>query len=577
VLLAGVASAADPNKVLRLGFADIEGMDPVQSTDEYSQWIQEAIFEGLYEWDYLARPAKLAPNTALALPEITDDGRTWRIHLKVGIFFTDDPAFGGHARELVADDYVFSMKRALDPTLRYGGSPLATDAIVGARSVVDAARQPGAKFDYGATIEGLRALDRYTLQVKLNEPNYPIVEDLLTAPAVAREVVEAAQGNIQSRAIGTGPYRLKEWKHGTRVILEANPNYRPISFPDSGDPAYADLLRAMRRKTLPQIGAIEISLIEEELPRLLEFERGKLDYVEFTSGVANELLVNGKLRPDLAQAGVRYVAVPRSLTSFMYFNMDDPILGGMSREHIALRRAVAMGFDTNELARIVYGGLAIPTIQLIPPGVAGHDPTLRAKSLYDAAGARSLLDRTGYGKFDADRYRLAPDGGRLTLTILTRPERDTREAETLWKKDMEAIGLRTEFREVPFQDMVKEAEAGRFQILHGFSWGNSPEGVFIFAQLWGQESPAINKSRFKRTEYDREFEQFMRTPAGPAQLAIARRMSDLAQGYAPMVPTVVRLINNFSRPWVQGLYPSPFGAYWKYLDIDLERRKAAGP
>jgi hypothetical protein len=44
-----------------------------------------------------------------------------------------------------------------------------------------------------------------------------------------------------------------------------------------------------------------------------------------------------------------------------------------------------------------------------------------------------------------------------------------------------------------------------------------------------------------------------------------------------MVPTVVRLIHNFSRPWVQGLYPSPFAAYWKYLDIDLERGKAATP
>src|SRR5208283_3497313 len=199
LLLSAAASAADPNKVLRLGFSDIEGMDPVQSTDDASQWIEAAIFEGLYEWDYLARPTKLAPDTAAGPPEITDDGKTWRVRLKAGIFFTEDPAFGGKPRELVADDYVYSMKRRLDPKLRYGGLTPAINAIVGARLALDAAGQPGAKFDYSAPIEGLRALDRYTLQLKLIERIYPIAEELLTTPAVAREVVEAAQGNIQER------------------------------------------------------------------------------------------------------------------------------------------------------------------------------------------------------------------------------------------------------------------------------------------------------------------------------------------------------------------------------------------
>jgi oligopeptide transport system substrate-binding protein len=577
VVISTPTRAADPNKVLRLGLSEIEGMDPAQSNDDASQLIQAAIFEGLYELDYLARPTKLAPDTASAPPEITNDGKTWRVRLKSGIFFTEDAAFGGMPRELVADDYVYSMKRRLDPRLRYGGFPLATDAIIGARAAVDAARGSGAKFDYSAPIEGLRALDRYTFQLKLIEPNYPIAEELLTTPAVAREVVEAAQGNIQERAVGTGPYRLKDWRHGTRVILEANPNYRPVSFPESGDPTHAELISSMRGKVMPQIGVIEISLIEEELPLLLEFERGNLDYVEFITDVATKLLVNGALRPDLAQGGVRYYAVPRSLTSFMYFNLDDPVLGGMSREHISLRRALVLGYDTDALARIVYGGLAIATRQMIPPGVVGHDPNLPAKSLYNPDGAQALLDRTGYGKRDAQGYRMTPDGKPLTLAMLTRPNRDTREAETLWQKNMGTIGIRTSFREVPFQDMTKDAEAGKFQVLQGLSWGNSPQGLFIFSQLWGGESPAVNKSRFKLPEYDRAFEEYMRAAPGPDQLKFAQKMSELAQAYAPMVPTVVRLKNVFSQPWLLGVFPSPFGSYWKYLDIDIERRKAKRP
>ena len=568
--------AADANKVLRLGFGDIEGMDPQQSTDDFSRSVQQAIFEGLYEWDYFARPTKLYPNTAVALPEITDGGTTWTIHVKPGIFFTDDPAFAGKPRELVADDYVYSIKRWLDPALRYGGQPLITETIVGARAVVDAARAPGAKFDYDQPIEGLRALDRYTLQLRLTAPNYPIVEGFLVTLAVAREVVEAAQGDIRRRAIGTGPYKLKEWKHSSRIVLEANPKYRTIAFPTSTDPTHAELARSMRGKLLPQIGVIEISLIDEELPLLLEFEREKLDYVEFTTSVATRLVEeDGKLKAALAQRGIRYHPIPRSFTSFVYFNMEDPVVGGMTREHIALRRAIMFAFDTATLAKTVYGGLAIPANQLIPPGVSGHDPKLPLKSLYNPANARTLLDRFGYDKRDADGFRLATDGRTLTITMLTRPDRDMRDTETLWKKNMEAVGIRTAFRELQFQEMSKAAFAGQYQVLQGMSWGGSPLGTGIFRQLYGREPPAMNKARFSLAEYDIALEQFMHLPTGPEQLAPARRMSEIALAYAPMVPTVVRLVNGFSQQWLQGCYPSPFWYYWKYYDIDLARRRKA--
>ena len=95
--------------------------------------------------------------------------------------------------------------------------------------MVDAARKPGAKLDYDAPVEGLRALDRHTLQLTL--PRAPTIRSpslLLMIEAVAREVVEAAGGDIQARAVGTGPYRLKEWQRGSRIVLEANPHYRTL-------------------------------------------------------------------------------------------------------------------------------------------------------------------------------------------------------------------------------------------------------------------------------------------------------------------------------------------------------------
>jgi oligopeptide transport system substrate-binding protein len=137
------AQAADPVKVLRLAQPDLAGLDPHQISDLYSARVVNVIFEGLYQYDYLASPAKVIPNTAAAMPEITDGGRTWTIRLQKGIRFTDDPAFKGAARELVAADYVYSIKRSLDPNLRIGGDPAFTTLLSGARDVVDAAKKSG--------------------------------------------------------------------------------------------------------------------------------------------------------------------------------------------------------------------------------------------------------------------------------------------------------------------------------------------------------------------------------------------------------------------------------------------------
>lgn len=222
------AAAADVAKVLRVSLGDVTSLDPQQGTDLRSTRIASHIFEGLYEFDYLANPVKVIPNAAEALPTFSNDGRTWTIRVKQGLSFTDDPAFKGRPRELVADDFVHALKRRMDPNLRAGGDAAFTDLIIGARPVVDAARKPGARFDYDAPIEGLRATDRHTLVLRLAKLDYTLLEQLATLNsfAVARDVIEAAGNDVMSRPVGTGPYRLVEWKRASRIVLEANPHYR---------------------------------------------------------------------------------------------------------------------------------------------------------------------------------------------------------------------------------------------------------------------------------------------------------------------------------------------------------------
>src|SRR5205823_794395 len=237
----------------------------------------------LYGYDYLARPYRIVPNTAVALPEISADGKTWTIHIKRGIYFADDPAFKGARRELNAADYVYSWKRVLDPKMRSISNLVFDGKLVGADTVVAAAKATG-KFDYDAPIEGLQAIDRYTIRLKLNYPSYDLLSDLTTAAtaAVARDVIDAygdASGWVMANPVGTGPYRLKDWRRGQKIVLEANPNYRDVLFPESREPADRALMASMRGKKVPQIGRIEISIIEESNPRLLAFENRELDFM----------------------------------------------------------------------------------------------------------------------------------------------------------------------------------------------------------------------------------------------------------------------------------------------------------
>jgi oligopeptide transport system substrate-binding protein len=575
-LLAPAARADEP-KVLRLGLPDIAILDPQQITDLYSRRVADVIFEGLYEFDYLASPARVVPNTAVALPEITDGGRTWTIRIKPGILFADDPAFKGKPRELVAADYVYSIKRRLDPNLKQGGEPALTDLLVGARPVVDAARKAG-RFDYDTTIAGLEAVDRHTLRLKLAAVDYTVLERLATLGtfAVAREAVEAAGDDVTSKPVGTGPFRLAEWKRGSRLVLEANPKYRTIRFPSSTNPAHQAMLRTMQGRKLPALSRIEISVVAEQLPELLSFDQGALDYVAVGGALLTRMLDNGKLKPELARRGVvhhRY-AVPALI--YTYLNQDDPVVGGNAPEKIALRRAIAMGFDSDEFIKVFYGGQGVPANQILPPGTSGHDARLPAKSSYDPVAARALLDRFGYRDRDGDGIRETPDGKPLVLVQNSTPDSESREADTLWLKNMAAIGLKMTVNAQPFNELLKRSTAGQLMIFNLGFRASEPSGYSSLTTLWGKAPPDTNRARFRNADFDQAFEAFLRTPDGPERIALARRMSEVVNAFVPVVLQVFPVGNAFTQPWLLGYNPSPFGFTWKYMDIDLARKKAAG-
>ena len=307
------ARARSRRRSLRVMFPIAEtGFDPQATSDLYSNHVNRSIYETLYNYDYLARPYKLIPTTAAAMPEISADGRVWTIRLKPGIRFADDPAFKGQPRELTAHDYVYAWKRLLDPRMRSPYRWYLDGKVVGADDVLAKAKEAG-QLDYDAVIPGLRAVDRYTIRLELKEPDYIMQAYMAHAAmsAVAREVVEAygdASGWVMANPVGTGPYRLKDWRRGQKIVLEANPLYRDETFPvapANADAATKAVAAAQKGKKLPQIGRIEISIIEESSPQLLAFKSGDLDYMNVPADLVTQVLEPGaKLKPPFVEQKV---------------------------------------------------------------------------------------------------------------------------------------------------------------------------------------------------------------------------------------------------------------------------------
>ncbi|HYD78753.1 MAG TPA: ABC transporter substrate-binding protein [Paucimonas sp.] len=574
LLLASTAYAAtpaDPAKVLHAVFeADGDGFDPVRSINYYSGFIIETVFEPLLGYDYLARPVKLVPKTAEALPEVSDGGKTYVFRLKKGIYFSPDPVFKGKRRELTAADYVYSFKRVLDPRNRSQIASFLEGKIVGLDALAAQAKKTG-RFDYDAPVVGLQAVDRYTLKIQLTKPdyNFQYVVAYGGLGAVAREVVEAHDGEIRPHPVGTGPYMLQQYVPHSKIVLVANPEYRGFTWDfQAAEPGDEKLVNEMRGKKMPQIGRVEISIIEEEQARWLAFQDKQLD-IDFLPQLAAPKVMDGsRLKPEFEQQGIRLSRLVQAGVVFTLLNFNDPVLGGFTKEKIALRRAIIMSYDTDEEISLIRNGQAIKAQMIFPPSVAGHDPNYRSLNQYNPELANKLLDKFGY-KRGADGYRTMPDGKPLTVKIHREPARVYQERAELWKRGLDRIGIRSDHPVSNFADNQKAAIECRL-MMWGSGWNaDFPDGENFLQLLYGPNSGQGNQSCYRSPAFDAMYDQAMQLPPGPERNRLYARMNRQMEVDGAWSVNVWRIRNYVAQPWVKGFKKHPIlHAEWQYLDLE---------
>ena len=583
VVSPGIAPAAEP-KVLRYAFRIAEsGFDPAQINDLYSRTVASNIFDAPFAFEFLARPVRLRPNTAAALPEVSADQTTFTVRIRPGIYFDDDPAFKGLRRELTAEDYVYSIKRHYDPRWK---SPavylLENSKILGLSELRQEAIKRSRAFDYDREVEGLRALDRYTFRVRLGEPNPRFVYYLADGSflgAVAREVVEAYGDGIMEKPVGTGPFRLAQWKRSSRMVLEKNPNYRDDFYdeePPASDADAQDIARRLKGRKLPMIDRVEVYIIDENQPRWLAFLNGEHDVIdEVPTDFANIALPNNQLAPNLRKRDIRMVRYPRADVSVSYFGMENPVVGGYTPEKVALRRAIALAVDLDKEIRLVRKSQAVAAQSPVAPGVWGYDPDFRSEmSEFNRAKAKALLDMYGYLDRDGDGWREQPDGKPLLLEYSTQPDQNSRQLIELWKKNMDAIGLRIDFRTAKWPENLKASRTGKL-MMWGVGWSAGwPDGDTFLALGYGPNRGQANHARFDLPAFNKLYEAQRVLPNGPERLALMTEAKKLMIAYMPYKIHAHRVFTDLAHPWVIGYHRNIFmREFWKYIDIDLDERR----
>jgi oligopeptide transport system substrate-binding protein len=527
------AHGADPSKILRITFQAAEtGFDPVKVSDYYSGTVIEAIFDPLLTYDYLARPAKLVPNTAAALPQVADQGRTYRLTVKPGIHFADDPVFKGRKRELTALDYAYSLRRFLDPKNR---SPYA--------------------FLFEG-ISGIETPDRYSLVIRLKQPdfNFSHVLAFSLSGAVAREAIEHYGDESAAKPVGSGPFRLKSYTRSSKIVLEANPGYREVT-------------RDGQR--LPRIGGVEISIMEETQSRWLAFQRGDTDIEYQLAEVAPTFItVDGQLKPEFAKRGIKLERSVDPEIIYLYFNMQDKTVGGLSKEKIALRRAIAMAYKVEDQIRIIRKGQSIRAQYPIPPGVAGHDAQYRSSIAHDPRAANALLDRFGYRK-GADGFRRLPNGDALVIRYSSTPSERDRQFDELMKRSLDSIGVRLEIHKDRFPELIKLENQCRL-MMRGAAWiADYPDGDNFMQLLYGPNTGQSNNACYRSPEYDKRYERSRRLPDGAERNQLYREMARIMETDTVWMLTDSRYRNVLMQPRVKGFKKHPvLHAEWLYLDLE---------
>ncbi|MBN1685716.1 MAG: hypothetical protein JW852_03630 [Spirochaetales bacterium] len=566
-------AAAMDKQLNRYVIAKLQPFDPADMTDLYTSQVYGDIGEALYAYNYLADTYVLKPEVAKSMPKVSADGLTYTIEMHNDIYYYDplmEVFPKGKGRNVMAKDFVLSVKRLADPDTESGGWWLYEGYIKG----LDDWAAAGA--DYSKEVEGFKAIGDYTIQLTLTKP-YPQILYTFAMPftyPVPQELIDYYGDEWKNYPIGSGAYYYDHAESipGTKHVLRANPYWKAMKFPaasTAGPATTAKLgsavLKEYEGKELPFCNTVVWNVIEESSVQWLKFLNGELDYSSIPKDNFDSTVIQNELTPAMTAKGITLDVNPTLDVTYHFFNMDHPILG----QNTKLRQAMSMAYDHEKALEIFYNNTATNAQTLIPPGLGGYDPNYKNPyATYNLAKAKQLLAEAGY-----------PDGKGLPTfkyQMYSTSSTTHRQMVEFYIENMSKIGIKVEAVAGDWPTFLERIDNHEVE-LGGVAWGADYPDAQNFLQLnYGPNAaPGPNSANYDNPKFNELYEKGAYMQQSPERDKLYAEAAQIAAEDVCWIMGVHRLSYALEHPWLKTRVFRDIGAgYSKYLDIDAEMRDA---
>lgn len=480
---------------------DARSFDPAIAYDEMSMYGMHFLFDTLIDYAPAtsANPLELVPALATAW-NLSEDGTLYHFDLRPGVVYSD-------GQPVVAGDFKYALERILSMADSPFGQFLTP--VVGAREMLDGK---------ASSADGIVVIDDHTLEIRLTEPDasFLMVLAMKFATPQKRSHIEAVGKEIRSRPLGTGPFVLKEWDEGSRMVFARNPNYwdPEVPFLDG-----IDMLANMPRDT-----------------GFLKFESGDLDLVD-----------------RLSSADYVWIAKQASWQPFVF---NEPQMNSYgekmdcSRPPFSDKRVrQAMNYAVNKDHVIkLLNGRGVIAHGILPPGMFGFNSTLKPYP-HDPAKARDLLAQAGY-----------PNG--FSIEYVTLADAQAEKLAQSMQADLKAVGIEMTIRLMTFPTYLT-ASGKRGEVPFGFgSWlMDYPDpsnfmDVKFHSRMIADEN-ANNDSFYNNPEVDRLIDQARRMTDQATRKRLYERLEVLLYDEAPWLWSYHQSYIEVRQPYVMNYAPHP--------------------
>ena len=625
-------------------------LDPVRSysSNEYAFLAQ--IYEPLFQYHYLKKPYELIPLTASKLPDIKYLNNELKItknynevqytkyilNIKKGILYQNHPAFykenGNYyynalrnkdlanintlkdfkkesTRELIADDYIYQIKRLADNANHSPIAGVMQEYILGfnvyKEKLSDLESQNSKdKIDFMKVnqISGIKKIDNYTFSIILKK-QYPQFVYWLAMPFFSpmpweadlfynQKILKKKNITLNWYPIGTGPFKLTENNPNLRMVLKKNENFRGEVYPSLKDKIEnKKLISINKEKVIPFIDKAIFSLEKEQIPRWNKFLQGYYD----NSGIASDnydqavsLDSSGdiSLTEDLESKGIHLSMATAASTYYIGFNMLDNTVGGNSVRSKYLRQAISLAIDYEEYISIFTNGRGIVAQSPIPPGIFGYQDGIKKynQTLFNmnnqrlikktTRDAKLLMKKAGYENgIDINTgkplvlYFEATGAGADTYSFLN------------W--------LRKQFKKIDIQLVTRVTDYNRFQekMINGtgqiFQWGwnadyPDPENfLFLLYSKNGKVNySGENAANYNSEAFDELFIKMKNMKNSPRREKIIDKMLSIIQEDCPWIWGFHPKSFSLSHGWVQNVESNLMANNTlKYKKISIKERE----